>query len=126
MEDEEEDTTKPSKSEATSPSKEPSTTSKEDDKPTGDVDYDLLYWGDVNLDEYVDLADVTTLSKYLLSKKSYPLANITAWENADCKYDQKIDSSDLSKLIEYNLRKITMDALGPTDPALRRKSKRYQ
>ena len=126
VEEDEEGTTKPAKNDTTSPTKEPSTTATKDDKPTDPIDYDLLYWGDVNLDEYVDLADVTTLSKYLLSKKSYPLINSTAWENADCKYDQKIDSSDLSKLIEFNLRKITMDDLGPTDPALRRRSKRYQ
>ena len=95
-------------------------------KPTDSVNYDLLYWGDVNLDEYVDLADVVVLSQYLLSSSTFPLKNSTAWENADCKYDGEINTPDLSKLIEYNMGTISIDDLGPSDPTLRRKAKRYQ
>ena len=95
-------------------------------KPTDPIDYDLLYWGDVNLDKFVDLEDVVVLSKYLLSSTTFPLENSTAWANADCKYDSKVDAADLSKLIEYNLGKITLDDLGPTDPELRKKSSRYK
>ena len=90
------------------------------------VDWDKVIWGDVDVNGAVELADVTELSKYLLSSKSFPLKNATARENADCKWDHKIDSPDLSKLIEYNLTKITMDDLGPQDPEIRKQATWYQ
>ena len=94
--------------------------------PDPDIDWEHVLWGDVDVNGAVDLADVTELSKYLLSPKSYPLKNATARENADCKWDHKIDSPDLSKLIEYNLGKITMDELGPEDWEIRRQSPYYR
>jgi len=94
--------------------------------PEKDIDWSKVIWGDVDVNGSVELADVTELSKFLLNNKIYPLKNATARENADCKYDSKIESSDLSKLIEFNLGKITMDDLGPTDPEIRKKATWYQ
>ena len=108
-------------SDKTEPSTEPSR--KYDPK---DVDWEHVLWGDVDVNGAVELADVTELSKYLLSPKSFPLKNATARENADCRWDHKINTSDLSKLIEYNLGKITMDDLGPEDWEIRRQSPYYR
>ena len=91
-----------------------------------DIDWDKVIWGDVDVNGLVELADVTALSKYLLSDKAFPLKNATAKENAQCKYDGVIDIIDLSKLIEYNLRTISMDDLGPQDPEIRKKATWYQ
>jgi hypothetical protein len=108
-------------SDKTEPSTEPSR--KYDPK---DVDWEHVLWGDVDVNGAVELADVTELSKNLLSPKSFPLKNATAKENADCKWDHIINTSDLSKLIEYNLGKITMDDLGPEDWEIRRQSPYYR
>jgi hypothetical protein len=84
------------------------------DIPVGDYIY-----GDVDLNGIVELADVTTLSKYLLNASVFPLGKGTpdtiakAKEQADVKYDSKIDAPDLSMLIEYNLGKIDKSKLGP-------------
>ena len=61
--------------------------------------------GDVNLDEVVDLADLTTIAKYNLSNESYPLENETAYANADMNNDGVVDNVDLSILIENQLGK---------------------
>ena len=76
-------------------------------------------YGDVDLSGMVELADVTRLSKFLLSPTSYPLGNGDAASEAKAKTqsdvtgDSKIDTLDLSKLIEYNIGKIALDALTP-------------
>jgi len=81
-------------------------------------DTDLLY-GDVDLNGEVGLGDVTKLGKYLINKNSFPVGNGTpetvaqAMEQANVKYDDVVDGLDLSKLIEYNLKKINLDDLGP-------------
>ena len=61
--------------------------------------------GDVDLNGRVDLADLTTLAKYILSSASYPLANETAYANADMNDDGKVDGIDMSVLIEQQLGK---------------------
>ena len=61
--------------------------------------------GDANLDGMVDLADLTTVAKYNLSNSSYPLANDTAYANADMNSDGKVDGLDTSALIENQLGK---------------------
>jgi endoglucanase len=79
---------------------------------------DLLY-GDVDLNGEVALGDVTKLGKYLINKNSYPVGNGTpdtvakALTQANVKYDDAVDGLDLSKLIEFNLKKISQDELGP-------------
>ena len=61
--------------------------------------------GDANLDDIVDLADITTLAKYNLSNSSYPLENETAYANADMNSDGVVDGLDTSALIENQLGK---------------------
>ena len=61
--------------------------------------------GDVDLNGMVDLADLTSLAKYILSKEAYPLANETAYANADMNDDGVVDILDTSALIEQQLGK---------------------
>ena len=61
--------------------------------------------GDANLDSMVDLADLTTVAKYNLNNEAYPLANETAYDNADMNGDGKVDGLDTSALIENQLGK---------------------
>ena len=61
--------------------------------------------GDVDLNGIVDLADLTSLAKYILSKEAYPLANETAYANADMNDDGVVDILDTSALIEQQLGK---------------------
>ena len=70
-----------------------------------------LLKGDVDVNGLVELADVTTLSKYLLSSTAYPLSCREAEINADVTSDGVISVPDLSKLIEFNMGKITSDQL---------------
>ena len=61
--------------------------------------------GDANLDGMVDLADLTAVAKYNLSNEAYPLANDTAYANADMNGDGVVDGLDTSALIEDQLGK---------------------
>ena len=61
--------------------------------------------GDADLSGSVDLADLTTVAKYNLSNEAYPLANDTAYANADMNGDGKVDGLDISALIEAQLGK---------------------
>ena len=87
--------------------------------PVIDIDPSTITYGDVNLDGVVDLADVTWLAKYLLSSASYPLGNKDALSkaqaeaSADMNGDKIIDSRDLSRLIEFNLGKLSLSDLKP-------------
>ena len=80
-------------------------------KPEVKIDPLKLMRGDVDVNGVVELADVTTLSKYLLSASAYPLSCIEAEINADVTYDDAVSILDLSKLIEFNLGKISADKL---------------
>ena len=61
--------------------------------------------GDVNFDGISDLTDIVLVSKYILSKVSYPLENEVAFVNADINQDDKLDSVDLTSMIEKQLGK---------------------
>ena len=61
--------------------------------------------GDANLDGRVDLADLTVVAKYNLNNEAYPLANDTAYANADMNGDGVVDGLDTSALIENQLGK---------------------
>ncbi len=63
--------------------------------------------GDVDLNDEVGLSDVTALAKYNLNNTAFPLGSEAALANADVNNDGKVDSIDETKLIEYNLRKIS-------------------
>jgi len=62
--------------------------------------------GDVDLNGEVGIGDVVAISKYLVNKKSYALVP-EALANADVTRNNVVDALDQSKLIEYNLKKIT-------------------
>jgi hypothetical protein len=62
--------------------------------------------GDVDLNGEVGIGDVVAISKYLVNKKSYALVP-EALANADVTRNKVVDALDQSKLIEYNLKKIT-------------------
>ena len=53
----------------------------------------------------VELADLITVAKYSLSHEAYPLANDTAFANADMNGDDVVDGLDTSALIEDQLGK---------------------
>ena len=61
--------------------------------------------GDADLNDEVNLADLTTVAKYNLSSSSYPLENKTAFANADMNDDGVVDGLDTSALIENQLGK---------------------
>ena len=85
------------------------------------IDLSGIIYGDVDLDGNVDLADVTTLAKHILSGVSYPLGNSSegsrerAEVSADVNGDGIIDARDLSKLIEYNLGQLKLSDLTPNN-----------
>jgi predicted transport protein len=61
--------------------------------------------GDADMNGFVELADLTTVSKYLLSPSAFPLKNAAAKANADMNGDGLINIVDLSELIENQLGK---------------------
>ena len=88
---------------------------------TGSFNPDDYLYGDVDLDTKVNIGDVTKLAKYFIDSDLYRLGDenntpesvAKAMEQADVKYDNLVDTVDLSTLIEYSLDSITMDDLGP-------------
>ena len=93
--------------------------------PNNDIDWTKVHWGDVNLDGEVTLSDVVMLSKFLVNSEIFPLKNATSRENANCEYDDELNSLDNAKLIEYNLGTLSEDDLGPQDPEIRLKAAYY-
>ncbi len=63
--------------------------------------------GDVDLNGVVELADVTKLSKYLLNSVLFNLDSDASKQNADVTHDGIVDTRDLSKLLEFNIGRIT-------------------
>ena len=61
--------------------------------------------GDADLNNTVDLADLTTMSKHILNKAAFPLKNKVAEANADMNRDGVVDGLDTSALIEKQLGK---------------------
>ena len=66
---------------------------------------EALLRGDADVNNEVNLADITTVAKYNLSNSSYPLANEIAYANADMNGNGKVDGLDTSALIENQLGK---------------------
>ena len=68
-----------------------------------------IYWGDVNVDQKVSIADVVRLNKYLAGN-----ADITDQGklNADCAYDGTLDSKDATAIKEYLALLIAYTDLG--------------
>ena len=78
--------------------------------PTVDVPDGSLIFGDVDNSGVVDLADVTMLSKFIMNSSVYAIGE-KAQLQADVTHDAVIDARDLSKLIEFNLGKKSLDDL---------------
>ena len=97
------DTTEPT--EATEPTTEASQPSIEFGKVTK--------VGDVDVDGAISATDAVLLNKYILSSTEYPLASPTAYANADCVTDKKIDLSDSSALIGVLIGTLQESDLGP-------------
>ena len=81
------------------------TTTDENDKYFFYEDETSSLKGDADLNGDVDLADLTTVAKYNLNNEAYPLANDTAYANADMNGDGVVDGLDTSALIENQLGK---------------------
>ena len=97
------DTTEPT--EATEPTTEASQPSIE----FGEV----TKLGDVDVDGVVGATDAVLLNKYLLAPTEYPLASPTAYANADCITDKKIDLSDSSAIVGVVTGILKESDLGP-------------
>ena len=78
---------------------------------TQPVPVTVTKYGDIDTNGLVELADVTCLAKYLLNPTSFPLINEQAQKNADITRDGIVNALDLSRLIEFNLGKISADKL---------------
>ena len=61
--------------------------------------------GDADVNKEVGLSDVITVAKYNLNNELYPLANETAFANADMNSDGEVNGVDTSALIENQLGK---------------------
>ena len=70
-----------------------------------DVSDGELLQGDADVNNEVGLSDVITVAKYNLNNELYPLANETAFANADMNSDGKVNGVDTSALIEKQLGK---------------------
>jgi hypothetical protein len=92
-----------------------------EDIPTGSLDpnEDYLY-GDVDLDgAAAAVNDLVLLSKFIANKTKYDLFPEDAKKHnkslvqANVEYDEAVDTADLLKLVEANLKKIDLKDLGP-------------
>ena len=81
------------------------------EQPTQPVPVTATMYGDVDENGTVELADVTRLAKYLVSRASFPLNSAQGEKNADLTRDGVVNALDLSKLIEYNLGNISKSEL---------------
>ena len=68
-------------------------------------------YGDVNVDGYVNIADVVALNMYILDNESNALT-AEGKANADCLRDMKIDAQDSLVLMNFVARVVTEDNLG--------------
>ncbi len=91
------DVTEPTESEPTTEPTKPSL-------PIDDVEPTLL--GDVDCNGAVAVGDVIALAKYLTNSEINPLS-AEALANADVSGDNKVNTADLSSLVEFNLGSIT-------------------
>ncbi|MDE5648365.1 MAG: DUF5620 domain-containing protein, partial [Oscillospiraceae bacterium] len=83
--------------------------------PDSIIDWNRVLYGDVNVDKSVNSTDVVVLNKYLLSYEKYDLENATAKENANCVYDNELNSKDSMAIINYVLGVSDLNDLGPAE-----------
>lgn len=74
-----------------------------------------VWYGDVNLDGVVNVADVVSVNMYCLDDVKNAITDATAVENADCMYDGNIDSADASLILSYVSEMIEHEKLGRED-----------
>lgn len=72
----------------------------------GDIDWNNVKYGDVNVDGSVNSTDIVVLNKYLISNIKYSLKDATAIENADCDHDGYITSRDVMIIINIVLQNV--------------------
>ena len=70
------------------------------------------HWGDVNVDSYVNIADVVALNMYLIGKEANPVTK-QGLINANVVYDDYINTNDSLTLMNYIAMVITYEKLGP-------------
>jgi len=87
------------------------------EQPADAIEWDNVLYGDIDCNTDISIADVIIISKYIINENMYPLKNATAKENADCSYDNVVDSKDVLKLTEYSLGSVDIMAMGPADKA---------
>ena len=68
-------------------------------------------YGDVNVDGYINIADVVALNMYILDNESNALT-AEGKANADCLRDMKIDAQDSLVLMNFVAMVVTEDNLG--------------
>lgn len=90
--------------------------------PSTTIDWSRVLYGDVNVDGRVNLTDSVAFAKNLSNPDIYPFVSgekakyaATALENANCEYDEEVNSLDNDKLSEYNLKSLGLLDLGPED-----------
>lgn len=69
-------------------------------------------WGDVNVDSRINISDVVTLNLYLLNEKEHALSE-HGYANANCLYDDVVDASDSTLLMNYVTMMVDYSNLGP-------------
>ena len=79
-------------------------------KPSSSVEASM--YGDVNVDGEVTVSDVVKLNMYLLNNEQNPVSD-QGLANADCVYDNTIDTSDSSIIMNYVAMMVSYDKLGP-------------
>lgn len=70
------------------------------------------HWGDVNVDSYVNIADVVALNMYLIGKEANPVTK-QGLINANVVYDDYINTNDSLTLMNYIAMVIAYEKLGP-------------
>ena len=69
-------------------------------------------YGDVNLDQTVDISDVVLLLRFS-SGDSTAKVNEAGLANADCRYDGTVDSDDATVILKYIAKLISASEMGP-------------
>ncbi len=74
-------------------------------------------WGDVNTDGAVDVADIVILNMYLLNSESNAITE-QGVVNANCNFDDYVDSTDSTVIMNYVGMSITYEELVPDTSGL--------
>ena len=90
-----------------------STDSSDSSDNTADTsDPTNAHWGDVNVDGDVNISDVVKLNMFLLNSEANEVTK-QGYINANCVYDNYVDTSDSAIIMNYTAMMITYDKLGP-------------